>query len=106
DLTYSLGFNVAKDAKIAGMVWDGPAYDAGLAAGQVILAVNGVAYTDDAMKAAVTAAKGKSAPIRLTVKAGTRVRDVNIAWNGGLRYPHLVRTGKGASSLDRLLDPR
>jgi predicted metalloprotease with PDZ domain len=106
DLSYSLGLNVGKEAKINAVVWEGPAYKAGLTVGQTIVAVNGVAYTDDAMKAAVTAAKGGSAPIRLTVKAGTRVRDVAVSWNQGLRYPQFVKTGTGETPLDKLLAAR
>ncbi|WP_293881957.1 peptidase M61 [Sphingomonas sp.] len=106
DLTYSLGLNVGKEARINALIWDGPAYKAGLTVGQTIVAVNGVAYTDDAMTAAVTAAKGGSTPIRLTVKAGTRVRDVAVLWNEGLRYPRFIKTGTGETPLDKLLAPK
>lgn len=106
DLIYSLGLNVGKEAKIASVLWDGPAFKAGLTTGQSIVAVNGVAYTDDVLRDAVTATKGGNQPIRLTVKRGTQVHDVSIAWNGGLRYPHFVKTGKGDGALDRLLAPR
>jgi len=106
DLIYSLGLNVGKEAKIASVLWDGPAFKAELTTGQSIVAVNGVAYTDDVLRDAVTAAKGGNQPIRLTVKRGTQVHDVTIAWNGGLRYPHFVKTGKGDGALDRLLAPR
>jgi predicted metalloprotease with PDZ domain len=106
DLSYSLGLNVGKEAKINALIWEGPAYKAGLTVGQTIVAVNGIAYTDDAMKAAVTEAKGGSAPIRLTVKAGTRVRDVAVLWNGGLRYPNFTKTGTGETPLDKLLAPK
>jgi predicted metalloprotease with PDZ domain len=106
DLSYSLGLNVGKEAKINGLIWDGPAYKAGLTVGQTIVAVNGVTYTDDAMTAAVTAAKGGSTPIRLTVKSGARVRDVAVSWNEGLRYPRFVKTGTGETPLDKLLAPK
>ena len=106
DLTYSLGINVAK-AKITAVQWDGPAFKAGLTVGPEIVAVNGVPYTEDAIKAAVTAAKGGSAPIRLTLKTDTLVRDVNIQWNGGLRYPRFERAaGAPDGPLDKLLAPR
>ena len=88
------------------MMWDGPAFKAGLAVGQEIVAVNGVPYTDDVIKAAVTAAKGGKDPIRLTVKTDSLVRDVTIMWNGGLRYPRFEKTGTGDGPLDRLLAPR
>jgi predicted metalloprotease with PDZ domain len=106
-LQYSLGLVVGKGAKISAVVWDGPVFKAGLTVGQEIIAVNGVPYTDDAMKAAITAAKGGTAPIRLTMKTETRVRDVNIQWNGGLRYPKFEKAaGAPDGPLDKLLAPR
>ena len=105
DLAYSLGLTIAK-AKTTGVLWGSPAYDAGLTVGQEIVAVGGVPYSEDALKAAVTAAKGGTAPIRLTMKTDTRVYDVAIKWNGGLRYPRFVKSGTGAGPLDRLLAPR
>jgi predicted metalloprotease with PDZ domain len=106
DLGYSLGVNVAK-AKITAVQWDGPAYNAGLTVGQEIVAVNGVPYSEDVLKAAVTAAKGGTAPIRLTVKTESLVRDVNVTWYGGLRYPRFDKAaGAPEGPLDKLLAPR
>ena len=103
DLTWSLGLTVGKGAKVASVVWEGLAYNAGVTVGLEIVAVNGLPYTDDILKDAVTAAKGTTAPTRLTVKNEFRVRDVTIQWNGGHRYPQLQKTGSGDGALDRLL---
>ena len=46
---------------------------------------------------------GGSAPIRLLIEQNENYREVPVQWNGGLRYPHLERTGKGPSSFDALL---
>jgi predicted metalloprotease with PDZ domain len=106
DLTYSLGINVAK-SKITQVQWEGPAFKAGLTVGPEIIAVNGVPYTDEALKNAVTAAKGATAPIRLTLKTDTLVRDVDVSWNGGLRYPRFEKAeGAPDGPLDKLLAPR
>jgi predicted metalloprotease with PDZ domain len=106
DLVYSLGINLAK-AKITAVLWDGPAFKAGLTVGQEIIAVNGVPYSEEVIKAAVTAAKGGTAPIRLTLKTEALVRDVNVTWNGGLRYPKFEKAaGVADGPLDRLLAPR
>ena len=106
DLSWSLGMNVAKGAKVNAVVWGGPAYDAGVTVGQEIIAVNGLPYTDELLKDAVTAAKGTATPIRLMVKNELNVRDVSLKWSGGLRYPRFQKTGTGDGPLDRLLAPR
>lgn len=106
DLSYSVGLTIAK-AKITLVQWDGPAFNAGLTVGQEIVAVNGVPYTDEALKTAITQAKGGTAPIRLLVKTDTQVREVPIAWTGGLRYPRFEKAaGAPDGPLDRLLAPR
>jgi predicted metalloprotease with PDZ domain len=106
NLNYSLGLTIGKGAKITNVVWDGPAFAAGLVVGTEIVAVNGRVYSDEVIKDAVRAAKGGTEPIRLIVKSGDRVRDVALQWTGGLRYPKLEKTGAGEGSLDRLLAPR
>ena len=70
------------------------------------MSVNGHAYSEDALKEAITAAKGGAQPIRLIVKRGEEVGPVDIRWNGGLRYPRFEKVGKGEGPVDRLLAPR
>lgn len=106
DLSFSIGASIATGGKINTIVWDSPMFKAGLTTAAEIVAVNGVAYTDAALKAAITAAKGGTVPIRLTVKSGDRVWDVPLNWTGGLRYPTLQKVGVDETSLDRLLAPR
>ncbi len=105
DLIYSLGINIAK-GKITAVQWNGTAFKAGLTVGQEIVAVNGTPYSEDVIKAAVTAAKGGTAPIRLTLKTDSLVRDVNVMWNGGLRYPKFEKSGTADGPLDMLLAPK
>jgi predicted metalloprotease with PDZ domain len=103
DLSYSVGLVVGKDAEITAVIWEGPAFKAGLSVGTTIVAVNGMSYSDDRFREAIVAAKGKKEPIRLTVKKNDVLRDVAVAWNGGPRYPTLQKTGTGETGLDRLL---
>lgn len=106
DLSFSLGLTIAKGGKVNTVVWDGPAFKAGLTTAAEIMAVNGRVYSDDDMRDAITAAKGGRDPIRLIVKTGDRVREIPITWNGGLRYPKLDKVGTEDGSLDMLLRPR
>ncbi|MES2097468.1 MAG: peptidase M61 [Pseudomonadota bacterium] len=106
DLSYSLGVTVGGDASLGSVRWGSPAFDAGLTVGDSIVAVNGLSYTDDRLKNAVSDAKGSKAPIVLTIKAGEEVKTINIDYHAGLRYPRLIKTGTGETGLDRLLAPR
>jgi predicted metalloprotease with PDZ domain len=106
DLSYSLGLSADKDGRITNVQWGGPAFAAKLTIGQTIVAVDGKTFSGDALKAAVTAAKGGNRPIRLTVKRDDTVREVLVNYGGGLRYPRLVKVGRGEGPLDLLLKPR
>ena len=104
--TYSLGMTVGTDGAVKAVMWDSPAFDAGLDVASTIVAVGGDAYSADRMKAAITAAKGTKEPIRLLTKTGTKYREVALDYHAGLRYPRLEKVGTGVNGLDRLLSAR
>ena len=52
------------------------------------------------------AAKDGEKPVRLILERNKRFEQIDIAYSGGLRYPHLEATGKGETAIDRLLSPR
>jgi predicted metalloprotease with PDZ domain len=106
DLSYSGGFAVDKDRKISSVIWDGPAYKAGLTVGTEIVGINDKPWSADAIKEAITAAAGSKDPIRLLVRNFDQFREVALDWHGGLRYPRLEKIGTGEGALDRLLSPR
>jgi predicted metalloprotease with PDZ domain len=105
DFLYSLGFVVGKGDAIAAVQWDSPAFKAGMAAGATLLAVNGRAYKSDLLKNAITAAKESKQPIQLLLKTDDLYRTVSIAWDQGLRYPHLERIPDVPDRLSTILEP-
>ena len=106
DLSYSGGLVVGSGDEISTVLWDSAAFNAGLTIGMKLLAVNGVAYSTDELTAAIKAAKGGSAPIKLLVKAKKRIFEVDLHWHEGLRYPRFEKTAKADGPLDKLLQPR
>jgi predicted metalloprotease with PDZ domain len=104
DLSYSIGTAVASDGRITSVLWDSPAFKAGITPGQQITAVNGTAFRGERLKDAVTQAK-TTGRIELLVKNGDRYQTVAIEYHDGLRYPHLERTTTPAR-LDDILSPR
>ncbi len=107
DLTYSLGLSVGKGGAIADVLWDGPAFKAGVAPGMTVVAVNGHEYSSEALTDAVAAAaRDKSQPVELLLKNFDEYKTVRIDYHGGLKYPHLVRDTSKPDTLDALLKPR
>ena len=105
DFTYSLGITVDKDGELSSVLWDSPAHRAGLVSGVEIVAVGDTAYSGERLTAAITAAKDAKTPVTLLTKRGDTYRTVEIAYQGGLRYPHLEKAVAGKAPLDRLLEP-
>jgi predicted metalloprotease with PDZ domain len=106
DLTYSLGMIVGAENKLIDVVWEGPAYKAGLTVGTQMIAVNGIAFDADKLKNAIKDANKTGAAIELLVKNGNRVRTVKVDYHDGLHYPHLERVGSAPARLDQILTPR
>ncbi len=101
NLTYSLGVSVANGGVLTDVLWDSPAFNAGLAPGMTVLAVNGRVFKGDVLKDAVTAAKTDKAPITLLVRSFDRIDTVSLDYHGGLLYPSLQRI---AGKPDRLAE--
>jgi predicted metalloprotease with PDZ domain len=106
DVTSSLGILVNKEGNLSSVIWDSPAFKAGLTVGAQVVAVDGELYTPDVLKHAILAAQTSKDPIHITVKDGARLRDVAIDYHDGPRYPRLQKTGTGETGLDKLLSPR
>ncbi|WP_414075812.1 hypothetical protein, partial [Staphylococcus aureus] len=85
NLAYSLGLAVGKGGQIADVLWDSPAFKAGLSPAMTIVAVNGREFDPDALKDAVTAAKGNSQPIQLLVKNFDEYKTIDIDYHDGLK---------------------
>ena len=106
DLVHSLGLVIDKDGVAGSILWDGPAFKADIVNGTKIVAVDGMAYAKDRMEAAIRAATDGKTPVRLLVERGGRYRQIDLDYHGGLRWPHLEKTGAGADWFDQLLAPK
>lgn len=106
DFTYSLGFQTSATNQIGGVMWNGPAFQQGLASGMQIIAINGEAASPSRLAEAVTAAKGTDQKIELIVQDGTHFRTVTFDYHDGLKYPHLERIEGTPDRLGDLYTPR
>jgi predicted metalloprotease with PDZ domain len=106
DLTFSGGFVVGNDGKITSVLWDSAAFNAGLTVGSELIAVNGRKFDGDAIKQAIKDAVNGGPSPQLLIHDGDVYKTVTLDWHGGLRYPRLVKVGKGPGTLDALLAAR
>ena len=101
NLDFSIGLVVGKAGAISEVIWDGPAFKAGLTPDTEIVAVNGETYDPEMLKAAIKGAMNGGPAIALLVKDKDLFRTVTIDYHDGLRYPRLERI---PATPDRLLD--
>ena len=102
NLMWSGGMSLDGEGRLRQVMWDSPAFDAGLAVGVKVVAVNGVAYSGDALRTAITEAKGGRTPVQLLVQAGDTFRTVPLPYYAGLRYPHLKKSSAAPAWIDAL----
>ena len=106
DFSYSIGLGVKNDGSLTSLQWGSPAFQAGLTSDAQLIGINGREFSPERLSAAITDAATSKQPIHLVVKQKGEVRDVAVAYYGGLRYPHLQKVGSGMGGLDALLAPR
>lgn len=105
DCWYSIGLRIGNDGHIYDVLWNGPADKAQLAPGEKIIAVAGQIFSNDALREAIRRAKGTTEPIRLIVQADKYVRNAEINYHDGERYPALVRVDGTQDNLDDITKP-
>lgn len=99
------GFLVTKDHTLSDVREGSPAWQAGMAPGMKIEAVDGQAYSPDVLKYAMTQAeKSKHATTFLTSEDGW-FRTMEVGYFGGPRYPHLLRLKDKPDLLARIMAP-
>ena len=99
NLDSSIGMQVRSDGTIRSVVWNGPAFRAGLAPGLLMSTVDGRPYTSEALVDAVAASI--SSPVVVTFKQSSG--SFTIPYTGPLRYPHLERIPEREDRLTPLL---
>jgi len=105
NLWYSLGLRLGADNTIADVRFDSPADKAKLSPGDKLFAVNGRIASADSLRAAVKTAKGAAEPIHFIVQSEIYVRNVDVDYHDGERYPTLQRIEGTPALLDDITKP-
>jgi len=104
-LTLSIGAIIDYEGSVQDIVYDGPAYEAGIGPGMKVKAINGQQFSPQVLKDAIDAAKTSPSPIQLIVANGAQVGTYSIDYHGGLEYPHLERDESRPDFLGDILHP-
>ena len=102
---YSLGMHLGADNTISDVRQGSVADKAKLAPGQKLIAINGRVATGEVLRAAIRSAKGSSEPIRLITQSESYIRNVDVDYHEGEKYPALQRIEGAPAVLDDITKP-
>jgi predicted metalloprotease with PDZ domain len=103
DFTFTIGMIVSDDGTVVDVTHGGTAYDAGVAPGMKIVAVNGEQYSPDKLREAMSNAKTVLNPIQFIVANGAQFKTMSMEYHDGLKYPHIERDGSRPDYLSEIL---
>lgn len=104
DVRHSIGMVVDAHGRVQSVTWEGPAFRAGIGPGAVVEAINGEAFSREALLRAI--ARSVDEPVALRINQGAYRSDLEIDYDGGARYPHLRRISGRPDRLAQLLNSR
>lgn len=105
DATYSLGLRLSNDGTVGDSLVGGVAYKAGIMPGMKVVAINDRAFTPDEISDALKASKTSPQTIHFLTLNDDYYKTYTLSYQGGPRYPHLVRVEGKPDLLDEIARP-
>ena len=102
----SVGLFLDNDGMVVDVLWDGPAFKAGLAPGMKLVSVNDRIYSTQVLREEISKAQQSRQPLQMRAQADGVDNLHTIHYDGGLRYPHLIRAQRGRDYLQEILAPK
>jgi predicted metalloprotease with PDZ domain len=103
DLTYSIGMKVKEDGTILDVRFGGPAQKGGVAPSTKLIAVDGRQFTPTLLRETVAKTATDAKPIELLIKNGEFYETVRVNYQGGEKYPHLIRVDGAPDLLSAII---
>jgi predicted metalloprotease with PDZ domain len=105
NLDYSLGLVVHDDGTIQNVAYGGPAQLAGIAPASKLIAVDQRQFTPTVLVEAVERTATAPRTIELLIKSGEYYSTHRVNYQGGEKYPHLVRDSGKPDVLSQIIAP-
>jgi predicted metalloprotease with PDZ domain len=103
---FSVGLFLDGQGKVEDVLWNGPAFKAGLAPGMELVAVDGHSFSVDVLRSEISQAQKNRKPLQITAKGDGVTQVYSLDYDGGLKYPHLVRAPGTTDYLEEILAPK
>jgi predicted metalloprotease with PDZ domain len=102
---FSVGLFLDNDGKIEDVLWNGPAFEAGLAPNMTLVSINGAQYSTRVLRRNIVQAKQTGKPLRFRARGDGVTKVYSVKYTGGLKYPHLIRVQGKTDYLKQILAP-
>ncbi|MGC2500455.1 MAG: M61 family peptidase [Acidobacteriaceae bacterium] len=103
---FSVGLFLDSEGNVEDVLWNGPAFKAGLAPGMELVSIDGDPYSTEVLRSEIAQAQKSRQPSHITAKGDGVTELYTIDYDGGLKYPHLVRVPGTTDYLQEILAPR
>jgi predicted metalloprotease with PDZ domain len=103
---FSVGMKLNRSGEVVDVLWQGPAFKAGLAPGMKLLAINDQAYSTQVLRAEIAQAQQTRKPLQIRAQGDGVTNVYTVDYDGGLKYPHLVREQGTTDYLRQILAPK
>ena len=100
---YSLGIVLNQEGTFVDVTPGSPAYRAGIGPGMKLVAVNGRKWSSAVLKDAIKGAHENHQPIEVIVEIADMFKTYSIAYDGGVKSPHLERVEGQPDVLSEIL---
>lgn len=103
---FSVGLFLDAQGKVEDVLWNGPAFRAGLAPGMTLVAIDGRPYSTGVLRNEIAQAQKSRKPLEIVAKGDGITGHYTVVYEGGLKYPHLVRVPGTTDYLEQILAPK
>jgi len=103
---FSVGMFLATDGRVEDVLWQGPSFKVGLAPGMKLVSIDGHAWSAQVLHDAIATAQKSKQALQIQARDDGAIKTYTVHYDGGLKYPHLVREQGKPDYLKALLAPK
>jgi len=103
---FSVGLFLDGEGKVEDVLWNGPAFRAGLAPGMKLVAIDGRRYSAAVLRQEIVQAQKSGKPMEIMAEGDGVTQLYAVDYDGGLKYPHLERAPGTTDYLQQILAPK